>query len=192
MQFYYNSELFTRVKKYQIFFWYHFYHLLYYQLWETDCHKYVYTINSFLLRFHTWEIWGIFIYLLFAPTLWSFSRDFCHCYKPLINFRYKCPSGIAFYDLHFQFREKISQDEDLRTLKNNKWNFNTFRKRSFRDASTNGKLKEISVLNVNETIVKKLNASFILQFCFNTYSFSLVFFFCKSFYIRSAVKKRKI
>ena len=48
--------------------------------------------------------------------------------------------------------------------------------KSFRNASTNGKLIGISVLNTKVTILKKINILLIVYFCFSKYSFNLYTF----------------
>ena len=58
------------------------------------------------------------------------------------------------------------------TLKEICWSFTIYKKRSFRDASTNEMLIVLSVLKCKETILKKINVSFFVHFCLGKYSFS--------------------
>ena len=51
--------------------------------------------------------------------------------------------------------------------------YSPYQKRSFRDAPINRKITGISVFNGTETILKKINVSFIHHFCSGIYSFSL-------------------
>ena len=50
-------------------------------------------------------------------------------------------------------------------------NSTPYQKKSLRGASNNEKFAGISILNFKETILKNVNISFIVNFCFDKYSF---------------------
>ena len=57
--------------------------------------------------------------------------------------------------------------------KNKTIQFHTISIKNFRGASTNKKLTKISALNIKRIMLKKINVSFIVHFCFGQYNPSL-------------------